>query len=40
MTQEALHRPRGGFLRHYWHEFEYFVANKRSIVDAQLEVAA
>jgi NADH-quinone oxidoreductase subunit F len=37
---EAAAWPVQGFLRHYWHEFEYFVANKRSIVDAQLEVAA
>jgi hypothetical protein len=29
-----------GFLRHFMHEFEYYVANKRSIVDAPLEVAA
>ena len=37
---EAAAWPVQGFLRHYWHEFEYFVANKRSIVDVQLEVAA
>jgi hypothetical protein len=24
-----------GFLRHYWDEFEYFIANKRSIVDSE-----
>src|SRR6185503_7938104 len=37
---EAAAWPVQGFLRHYWHEFEYFVANKRSIVDSQLEAAA
>ena len=31
---EAAAWPVQGFLRHYWNEFEYFVANKRSIVDA------
>jgi NADH-quinone oxidoreductase subunit F len=37
---EAAAWPVQGFLRHYWHEFEYFIANKRSIVDEQLGVAA
>src|SRR5512141_864705 len=38
---EAAAWPVQGFLRHYWHEFEFFIANKRSIVDApSLEVAA
>jgi len=37
---EAAAWPVQGFLRHYWHEFEYFIANKRSIVDAPMEVAA
>jgi NADH-quinone oxidoreductase subunit F len=37
---EAAAWPVQGFLRHYWHEFEYYVANGRSIVDAGLEVAA
>ncbi|HET7777437.1 MAG TPA: NADH-quinone oxidoreductase subunit NuoF [Rudaea sp.] len=37
---EAAAWPVQGFLRHYWNEFEYFVANKRSIVDAPMEVAA
>jgi NADH-quinone oxidoreductase subunit F len=37
---EAAAWPVQGFLRHFWHEFEYFVANKRSIVDEQLGVAA
>jgi NADH-quinone oxidoreductase subunit F len=29
-----------GMLRHYWSEFEYFIQNGRSIVDAKLGVAA
>jgi NADH-quinone oxidoreductase subunit F len=29
-----------GFLRHYWHEFEYAIQNKQFWVDAQLENAA
>jgi NADH-quinone oxidoreductase subunit F len=29
-----------GMLRHFWHEFEYFIEHKRSIVDAPMEVAA
>jgi len=37
---EAAAWPVQGFLRHYWHEFEYYVANGRSIVDAGLEAAA
>jgi len=37
---EAAAWPVQGFLRHYWSEFEYFIANKRSIVDAELGVAA
>jgi NADH-quinone oxidoreductase subunit F len=31
---EAAAWPVQGFLRHYWHEFEYYILNKRSIVDA------
>ena len=31
---EAAAWPVQGFLRHYWDEFEYFIANKRSMVDA------
>ena len=37
---EAAAWPVQGFLRHYWDEFEYFIRNGRSIVDAKLEVAA
>ena len=37
---EAAAWPVQGFLRHYWHEFEYFIANGRSIVDAKMGVAA
>jgi NADH-quinone oxidoreductase subunit F len=37
---EAAAWPVQGFLRHYWHEFEYFVQHKRSIVSEQLGVAA
>ncbi|MEO8671203.1 MAG: NADH-quinone oxidoreductase subunit NuoF [Tahibacter sp.] len=37
---EAAAWPVQGMLRHYWHEFEYFIVNKRSMVDAQLGVAA
>jgi len=37
---EAAAWPVQGFLRHYWHEFEYFILNKRSIVDVELGVAA
>jgi NADH-quinone oxidoreductase subunit F len=37
---EAAAWPVQGFLRHYWHEFEYYITHKRSIVDAPLEVAA
>ncbi len=37
---EAAAWPVQGFLRHYWHEFEYFIINKRSLVDVQLGVAA
>ncbi len=33
---EAAAWPVQGMLRHYWNEFEYFIANRRSIVDAQL----
>jgi NADH-quinone oxidoreductase subunit F len=25
-----------GFLRHYWHEFEYAIVNKRFYVDDEL----
>ncbi len=37
---EAAAWPVQGFLRHYWHEFEYFIRNGRSIVDEKMEVAA
>jgi NADH-quinone oxidoreductase subunit F len=37
---EAAAWPVQGMLRHFWHEFEYFIANKRSIVDAPIGVAA
>jgi NADH-quinone oxidoreductase subunit F len=37
---EAAAWPVQGMLRHFWNEFEYFVVNGRSIVDAALEVAA
>ncbi|HET7844648.1 MAG TPA: NADH-quinone oxidoreductase subunit NuoF [Xanthomonadales bacterium] len=37
---EAAAWPVQGMLRHFWHEFEYFIANKRSIVDEQLGAAA
>ncbi len=37
---EAAAWPVQGLLRHYWHEFEYFIVNKRSLVDVQLGVAA
>ncbi len=37
---EAAAWPVQGMLRHYWHEFEYFIKNGRSIVDSRLEAAA
>ena len=37
---EAAAWPVQGFLRHYWHEFEYAIRNKQFWVDAQLENAA
>jgi len=37
---EAAAWPVQGFLRHYWHEFEYFIVNGRSIVDEKMGVAA
>jgi len=37
---EAAAWPVQGMLRHYWNEFEYFIEHKRSMVDAQVEVAA
>ena len=37
---EAAAWPVQGFLRHYWHEFEYAIQNKKFWVDAQLENAA
>ncbi|MEJ5208808.1 NADH-quinone oxidoreductase subunit NuoF [Denitratimonas sp. CY0512] len=39
---EAAAWPVQGFLRHYWHEFEYYVNHGRSMVDARAgsEVAA
>ncbi len=32
---EAAAWPVQGFLRHFWHEFEYYIVNKRSLVDDQ-----
>lgn len=37
---EAAAWPVQGMLRHFWHEFEYYIANGRSIVDEKLGVAA
>jgi NADH-quinone oxidoreductase subunit F len=37
---EAAAWPVQGMLRHFWHEFEFFIQNKRSIVDEQLGAAA
>ena len=37
---EAAAWPVQGFLRHYWHEFEYYVEHGRSIVDDNPGVAA
>ncbi|MBT2116685.1 NADH-quinone oxidoreductase subunit NuoF [Dyella sp. LX-66] len=37
---EAAAWPVQGFLRQFWHEFEYYIVNGRSIVDDQLGVAA
>jgi NADH-quinone oxidoreductase subunit F len=37
---EAAAWPVQGMLRHFWHEFEYYVANGRSVVDAPVGVAA
>jgi NADH-quinone oxidoreductase subunit F len=37
---EAAAWPVQGFLRHYWHEFEYFITHRRSLVDEQFGVAA
>jgi NADH-quinone oxidoreductase subunit F len=37
---EAAAWPVQGMLRHFWHEFEFFIQNKRSIVDAPLGAAA
>jgi NADH-quinone oxidoreductase subunit F len=37
---EAAAWPVQGFLRHFWHEFEHFVVNQRSIVDAPIGAAA
>ena len=37
---EAAAWPVQGMLRHYWDEFEYFIRNRRSIVDSPIEVAA
>jgi len=31
---EAAAWPVQGFLRHFWHEFEYYIQHGRSIVDA------
>ncbi len=32
---EAAAWPVQGFLRHFWHEFEYYIVNRRSLVDVQ-----
>ena len=37
---EAAAWPVQGFLRHFWHEFEYFITHKRSMVEEQLGVAS
>ena len=37
---EAAAWPVQGFLRHYWHEFEYFITHRRSLIDEQIGVAA
>ena len=37
---EAAAWPVQGILRHYWHEFEYFIRNGRSMVEPTLGVAA
>jgi NADH-quinone oxidoreductase subunit F len=37
---EAAAWPVQGFLRHFWHEFEYYIVHKRSLVDDQLRKAA
>ena len=37
---EAAAWPVQGMLRHFWNEFEYYIRNGRSIVDAKLGVAA
>ncbi len=37
---EAAAWPVQGFLRHYWHEFEYYVEHGRSMVEGATEVAA
>jgi NADH-quinone oxidoreductase subunit F len=37
---EAAAWPVQGFLRQFWHEFEYYIVNGRSIVDDQLGAAA
>ena len=37
---EAAAWPVQGMLRHYWNEFEYYIVNKRSLVDDQQGIAA
>jgi NADH-quinone oxidoreductase subunit F len=37
---EAAAWPVQGFLRHYWHEFEFAIVNKRFLVDEPMENAA
>ena len=37
---EAAAWPVQGFLRHYWHEFEFYIENGRSMVGSPLEDAA
>ncbi|MBL0165577.1 MAG: NADH-quinone oxidoreductase subunit NuoF [Xanthomonadales bacterium] len=37
---EAAAWPVQGFLRHYWHEFEFYIENGKSMVEASMEAAA
>jgi NADH-quinone oxidoreductase subunit F len=37
---EAAAWPVQGFLRQFWHEFEYYIVNGRSIVDDKIGAAA
>ena len=36
---EASAWPVNGMMKHFWHEFEYYILNRRSIVDAVDAVA-